>query len=89
MIQGTYIFNGQFPKSSVRIGGQCSLSHGQLLVLKLNNLGYQPSLFRFRDKSHLVLDRILNNQLDDLDRPFLTQSMDSVHCLILDRRIPP
>lgn len=40
-------------------------------------------------KTHLILDRILHNQLDNLDRPLLSKPMNSIHSLIFNRRIPP
>ena len=39
--------------------------------------------------SHLVLDRIFNDQLHHLDRSMLSQSVDPVHGLIFHRRVPP
>jgi hypothetical protein len=51
--------------------------------------GIATTWYEMRNLTNLVLDRILHNQLDNLNRPLLTQSMNPIHSLILNRRIPP
>jgi hypothetical protein len=51
-----------------------------------SNEGYEG---RRGTATNLVLDRILHNQLDNLNRPLLTQSMNPIHSLIFNRWIPP
>ena len=69
----TYILDRQLAKCRVGVRAQRRFRHRQLLGLQLDNL---------------VLDRILNDQFDDLNWTFLAESVDSVHRLVLDRRVP-
>ena len=69
----TQIFNRQLAQRLIRVGAKCRLGHGQLFRLELDNL---------------VFDRIFDDKLDNCYRPFLTQSMDPVHGLVLDGRVP-
>lgn len=48
-----------------------------------------PSLEGQRGVTYLILYRILDDELDNLDGSLLAQTMDPVHCLVLDRRVPP
>jgi hypothetical protein len=39
--------------------------------------------------AHLILYAVLDDKFDYFDRSFLAQSVDPVHGLVLDRRVPP
>jgi hypothetical protein len=54
----TYLF-GQLSQGGIGIGSESSLGHGELLVLQLQDLGF---------------DAVLDDQLGDLDRAVLTET---------------
>lgn len=54
----TYLF-GELSQGGIGIGSESSLSHGELLVLQLQDLGF---------------DAVLDDQLGDLDRAVLTET---------------
>jgi hypothetical protein len=89
----THIFNSQLSQRGIRIRTQRRFRHSKFLMLQLYNLhsfiSLSPPSTTSMTPTDLIFYTILYNQLHHLDRSLLSQSVNPVHRLILDRRVPP